>query len=630
MTMISEAGLSTARLQEISDLAKRAGAEAVQLRIVERFLSEVERRLLKQSPVVFDIERIRTALHILKTLNEEDDVDQCLEAEFRLDQEFHLWRTLITERDQKIETYHFRRLCDSGPDPLDDEIYVALASFYRDLDFTPASQSKFDLSITRLFTHFDAEHRRAVRSTRTENVERLRNLFPRQSRSDISSDDVSYAVAAIDGFIEEAHHLGAFEDLVRSNIFDRYRVFKRELGSLFFEPEIVAAAVECNVAIGNVFDELLRTADEQLSSRLTVDIDLPSALHDPAPDSRTHISELFRVFFGEDDPIAEEAGEDADYLGKLLTFSSSKDESRQADQQPAIGPSVQSRLAPFLRTLTEARPDAELLRKQMLRSESLRSFEINDFLYNAAGSPDVLSRRALGLILWSVEFRENELRQSKELTETIQRETTSLLYKAEHLANSLQREIEAADQYNESRLRAVLNALLDSRLKLERAIVRFTNRKIAALNETTLAKPEAHSHFEAEQSESASGLFARWLMITLTLVALIGGAFYLIQQQFGYVVSPTSNIATVDVRSLPQNEFMTSAYRLDRTLFIKARDTWSQRSADERLENLRAILEERGQFRYQTIVVLSANGEVLDNVSRNGHYIDNGQSPAGK
>ena len=95
MLTTADAGINSERLIEVSDLVKRAGEEAVQLRIVERFLSEVERRLLKKMPSIFDIQRIRTALEILKTLSEEDDIDECLEAEFRLDQEFHLWRELI-------------------------------------------------------------------------------------------------------------------------------------------------------------------------------------------------------------------------------------------------------------------------------------------------------------------------------------------------------------------------------------------------------------------------------------------------------------------------------------------------------------------------------------------------------
>ena len=58
MSTTTEAGLTTDKLIEISQLVKRAGDEAVQLRIVERFLSEVERRLLKATPHVFDIERV--------------------------------------------------------------------------------------------------------------------------------------------------------------------------------------------------------------------------------------------------------------------------------------------------------------------------------------------------------------------------------------------------------------------------------------------------------------------------------------------------------------------------------------------------------------------------------------------
>jgi hypothetical protein len=625
MSTTTEAGLSTQKLREISDLVKRAGEEAVQLRIVERFLSEIERRLLKSTPQVFDIERIRTALQILKTLSDEDDIDECLEAEFRLDQEFHLWRELIVERDQKIETYHFRRLCDSSPHPLEDEIFIALAGFYRGLDLTPATQSKFDLSITRLFTRPMAGGRRELRNLRSENVRRLMELFP-SAEVFGSPDDVDYGVSAIDGFIDEALNFTVFEDLVKSNIFDRYRVFKRELGMLFFEPRILAAAVECNVAVGNVFDDLLRTADEQLSSRLTVDVDLASALHDPAPETRSHINDLFKAFFGDNEPRDESVNGDIDYLGKLLSVSSKNNEprSKNVDAEPSAT-SAQGRLAPFLRTLTEARPDTELLLQQMRRSESLARVDINDFLFAADGSVDVVSRRALGLILWSMEFRGNELKQSNELTESIQREATSLLYKAEHLAAKLQQEVEVSDELNESRLRAVLNALLDSRLKLERGIVRFTNRKIAQLTEAAAAKPQP-AVIEPKGELSVGGAFFRWLVITALTVALVGGAFYFIRQQFGNLVGTGSTLSEIDTRSLPQSEFIKSAYRHDRTLFITARDTWTRRTPDERRETIDQIFDRPG-FKFQTIVVMSEAGAVLENVSRDRTYLEYGPQP---
>ena len=627
MSTTTDAGIGSERLLEVSDLVKRASEDAVQLRIVERFLSEVERRLLKTMPSVFDIQRIRTALEILKTLSEEDDVDECLEAEFRLDQEFHLWKELIIERDQKIETYHFRRLCDSTPYPLEDGIFVALASFYRGMELTPATQSKFDLSVTRLFTRSVSGGRREMKGLRSDIAKQVRRLFPRRESDVVSADEVAAAVSTIEGFTNEALDFEVFEELVKANIFDRYRAFKREIGSLFFEPEIVAAAIECNIAVGNVFDTLLRSADEQLSSRLTVDVDLASALHDPSPETRLHINELFRVFFGENEPSDHAVSGDVDYLGKLLSKSASSKPgvNKQPDEQPQIDTSsAQGRLAPFLRTLTEARPDGELLLKQMRRSESLRTFDINDFLYSSDGSPDVVCRRALGLILWSLEFRENDLKQSKELTETIQREATSLLYKAEHLAAKLQHEIEVSDELNESRLRGVLNALLDSRLRLERGIVRFTNRKIAEVSEST---QKGVDQTTAKSSGGFAAVFSRWLIITLVFIAAVTGIFYFMQREFGGLVGNNSALSELDIRTLPQHEFMKSAYRHEKTLFITVHDAWSQRSADERKQTISEILEKSG-FRFQTVVVMSESGAILENVSREGMYLDNGLSQA--
>ena len=614
MSTTTEAGIGTDKLIEISALVKRAGEEAVHLRIVERFLSEVERRLLKTVPMIFDIQRIRTALQILKTLSDEDDLDECLEAEFRLDQEFHLWRELIVERDQKIETYHFRRLCDSAPYPLEDGIFIALASFYRGLDLTPATQSKFDLSVTRLFTRSASAGRREMKGLRSDNIRRLKNLFPQQDTVVVSASELELAVAKIESFTDEALNFGTFEDLVKANVFDRYRVFKRDLGHLYFEPEVVAAAIECNIAVGNVFDTLLRSADEHLSSRLTVDVDLASALHDPAPETRSHINELFRVFFGEHESNDQPVSGDVDYLGKLLSASASHNRSHGSAESRGSSTSAQGRLAPFLRSLTEARPDRDLLLKQMQRSEILRTLEINDFLYASDGKPDVLCRRALGLVLWSTEFREHELRQSNELTESIQREATSLLYKAEHLATKLQHEIEVSDEHNESRLRGVLNALLDSRLKLERGIVRFTNRNIVEAAEASQPRVDKPPR-SGKRSRSFGSIVGRWVIITLILTAATVGVFSFVQQQFGSMIGNAPNMSNVDIRTLPDHEFMKASYRYNQTLFITARDTWMQRSQEERSETISKIFEKAG-FKFRTVVVMSDSGAMLENVSR--------------
>jgi hypothetical protein len=534
MPTTTQPGLSVEKLQEISQLVRRAGDEAVQLRIVERFLSEVERRLLKTSPQVFDIERLRTALQILKSLTPEDDIDECLEAEFRLDQEFHLWRELIVQRDQKIETYHFRRLCDSAPFPLDDDVFVALAAFYRSLDLTSATQSKFDLSVTRLFTQQADMGRRELRSLRSDNVKRLKQMFGSrvsvESGSVVSRDAIESAVSAIDSFIDEALSLADFEDLVRANIFDRYRAFKRDLDTMFFEPEIIAAAIECNVVVGNVFNNLLQAADDQLSSRLTVDVDLAAALHDPSPESRTHINELFRVFFSETEQSDEAVSSDIDYLGKLLAKSGSGNNSKPNKTRSQVTGSAQDRITPVLKELSQARPDSGSLLKLMQRSDILKGVDLHDFLYTADGDADMLCRRAFGLILWSIEFRESELALGGDATDSTRHQATSLLSKAENLATKLRNEIEVSDELNESRLRAVLNALLDSRLQLERAIVRFTS-EVNPVADIDGPKMRNEQPTQAPKNAASGTLLNKVLQVLAFLIGAAGG-YYLYTQGF--------------------------------------------------------------------------------------------------
>ena len=131
---------------------------------------------------------------------------------------------------------------------------------------------------------------------------------------------------------------------------------------------------------------------------------------------------------------------------------------------------MQDRLAPFLRTLTEARPNVDVLAKEMRRAHTLSSVDVNLFLYNWDGTPDVLCRRVLGLILWTHQFCESEMLQQKELTQQSEREANTLLFKAENLADAIRTEMKASEDENEPRLRTVLNCLLDARSWLKRAL----------------------------------------------------------------------------------------------------------------------------------------------------------------
>ncbi|MEP7077096.1 MAG: hypothetical protein ABI878_14920, partial [Acidobacteriota bacterium] len=136
MSTIPQVEYDLEKLAQFHSLAHKASSDAVRYRIVERFLCEVDRWLLKLSPAVFDVARIKESIKTLKSATMDDDSTELLEAEFQLQREFQLWRQLIEEKDRGIETYNCRRFCDSSVEPLDNEIFAALATFYKQTTYS--------------------------------------------------------------------------------------------------------------------------------------------------------------------------------------------------------------------------------------------------------------------------------------------------------------------------------------------------------------------------------------------------------------------------------------------------------------------------------------------------------------
>ena len=134
---------------------------ALQLRIVEEFLTQLELTLLKSSPVAFGIESIKAGLQELRAVSA-DDTERLKRIEFRISHELMQWQEHLAERDGKIEAYHIRRYCDGLQSPLNSEVFLALARFYRGLGYSRLSMSKFDLAMTRAFTSQLGELRRCL------------------------------------------------------------------------------------------------------------------------------------------------------------------------------------------------------------------------------------------------------------------------------------------------------------------------------------------------------------------------------------------------------------------------------------------------------------------------------------
>ncbi len=247
---------------EVEINRKRAMDEVSGLQMVEHVISSVEREHMKMTPVIFNDLGVKKALHrFLQTADYGSD-DYC-QAEMELRQETLAWFSALSQRDSNISVANIRRFCENSRPVLSSQALLALARFYRNSPFAEPVRGKFDFVMTRLFSRETGEEQRKQLFGRAEMTGHIRTLYSNWESLDLFAGDdpaerIESAVGKFDGFTGEIENTVNFDALIASDFFNRVRAFKEETGELFFSADVAAAAIECNVKVGNRFVELLR------------------------------------------------------------------------------------------------------------------------------------------------------------------------------------------------------------------------------------------------------------------------------------------------------------------------------------------------------------------------------------
>ena len=247
---------------EVEFYRKRAMDEVSNLQMVEHVLSGVEREHMKMSSAIFDDLAVKKALHRFLQVTENEG-DEYTQAEYDLMQATQAWFGALSQRDVNISVANIRRFCENSRPVLSSQALMALARFYRNSPFSEPVRGKFDFVMTRLFSRETGEDRRKQLFGRAEMIGHIRSLYSNWASLDPFTDEehakqICSAVAQFDSFADEAKNSDNFDGLITGDFFNRIRLFKEETAELFFTSEVTAAAIECNVKIGNRFVELLR------------------------------------------------------------------------------------------------------------------------------------------------------------------------------------------------------------------------------------------------------------------------------------------------------------------------------------------------------------------------------------
>ncbi|MEQ1763938.1 MAG: hypothetical protein ABL984_12445 [Pyrinomonadaceae bacterium] len=248
---------------------RRAMDEVSSLQMVEHVISGIEREHMKMSPQAFDDLDVKKALHKYLQVNAPINSDEHSEAELELLQETEKWFSALSRRDSNISVANVRRFCENSRPVLSSQALMALGRFYRNSPYSEAVRGKFDFVMTKLFSRDVGEEKRRLLFGRIEMLGHIKTLYSNWASLSIAPDGegdgtsiLTSSVVGFDEFLKECQSSASFDALVTSDFFNRIRLFKEAAAELFFEPPVIAAAMECNVGIGNRFVDLVQVERE--------------------------------------------------------------------------------------------------------------------------------------------------------------------------------------------------------------------------------------------------------------------------------------------------------------------------------------------------------------------------------
>ena len=254
----------------------RATEEVSGLQLVEHVFSGVEREQMKTVPKPYDDLECKKALHAFMQVSGDMNSPEHAKAEFRLMQETESWYSALSRRDRNVSVTHLRRYCETTRPSLSSTALISLARFYRNSPFSEQVRSKFDLIVTRLMTKEISNDKRQLPFKRDEIIGHLNTLYsqwasiPLYTASDDESEILLIALK-FEEFMVEAESAESFDQLINNDFFNRLRALKEGANENFFAPLITAAAIECNVRVGNRYVDLIQAEKEKFEKNILED-----------------------------------------------------------------------------------------------------------------------------------------------------------------------------------------------------------------------------------------------------------------------------------------------------------------------------------------------------------------------
>ncbi|PYQ32060.1 MAG: hypothetical protein DMF56_02885 [Acidobacteria bacterium] len=147
----------------------------------------------------------------------------------------------------------------------DDTIIEYLIRFYLYADAVEADRrDKLDFLFTRLGEDFDARRGEYVTRESLELRPRVMELVSLLNVASAPREEVVRVTRAVRSMRDDISTASKFDDLAERNLLKDARTFKHRVGDLFFDPDVLLAIIELNVAAKNHFLRLYRGEEQRI------------------------------------------------------------------------------------------------------------------------------------------------------------------------------------------------------------------------------------------------------------------------------------------------------------------------------------------------------------------------------
>ena len=470
-------------------------------------------------------------------------------------------------------------------------------------------QSKYDFSVTRLFSSLGENDQRKLRLGGNRLIESLSKMADvwQEDRPlpSATPDQIAAAVDGLRAFIAEANtSINEFEELISSDLPNRIRLFKRDLGELFYEPRVTAAAVECNVALANKFSTLLTGEGEQIREAPDVCRDLVNILVDRSINASTseRFDETELAKLEQQAPSSERLSQ----LLRLLRLSNSYNEttSTSVDQTSSSleDGGLPADLPLTLSNLAEDDENKEII-SEFLRTPLSVERQFLDpvsflapFAEPLAGHPEEreVRRNSLSLILWSERLLRFNLGNDNQIDDLTEAEFSEIMSQMQETDSVLRVLISAARAGSQSsavdQLLHISNHLLQARLKLQSVLVEhaaeLTRQKLSS-EEIEVQEPAPKPTFSSLRKSKALAIAA--VVILMVCGGVIFKAFN--DRSNAAISQRDKEVQMLNVKDLPGSEMLVNA-RTRRDLLVGVvSKKWEMATEQEKTEELKALLQ---------------------------------------